>query len=172
MIHFKQEIARENGMSVIDGLKFKLTCPECGGTESAYVADHGSGWSGSSWGSSPSFRTFEVTWQGGRPRGPRDRDRCLLKVRMSGESRSALRARLKNQSGISPSPSDACSADHSTSWRVAVPSSAVHTCTRNSDRTKATLPRSCRRKLPHGRAADTSPQVDPAAHPHSVTLRG
>jgi hypothetical protein len=57
-------------MGVIDGLKFKLTCPECGSTEQAYVADHGSGWSGSSWGSSVSFRAFQVTWKGGGREAP------------------------------------------------------------------------------------------------------
>lgn len=52
-------------MGIIDKTTHRLTCPQCGASETADVLDKGSNWSGSHWQSSAKFERFDTTWSGG-----------------------------------------------------------------------------------------------------------
>lgn len=52
-------------MGVNDKVWFRVSCPKCGVSETASVADKGSTWGGPSWSSFPTFETFEVGGHGG-----------------------------------------------------------------------------------------------------------
>ncbi|MCA3215582.1 MAG: hypothetical protein ING39_09190 [Burkholderiales bacterium] len=49
-------------MGIIDKTTHRLTCPQCGASETANVLDKGSNWSGSHWQSGANFERFETTW--------------------------------------------------------------------------------------------------------------
>ena len=51
-------------MGVIDRCTYTLRCNQCNVTESGSAVDSGSGWSGSSWSSGPSYQNFETKWEG------------------------------------------------------------------------------------------------------------
>jgi hypothetical protein len=52
-------------VGIIDKTTHRLTCPQCGASETADVLDKGSNWSGSHWQSGAKFERFETTWSGG-----------------------------------------------------------------------------------------------------------
>lgn len=52
-------------MGIIDKTTHRLTCPQCGASETANVLDKGSNWSGSHWQSGANFERFKTTWSGG-----------------------------------------------------------------------------------------------------------
>lgn len=57
-------------MGIIDKCTYTLSCSKCGVSEASSVLDKGSGWGGSSWGSSASFSNFITTWSGGDKEEP------------------------------------------------------------------------------------------------------
>lgn len=52
-------------MGIIDKTTHRLTCPQCGASETVDVLDKGSNWSGSHWQSGAKFERFDTTWSGG-----------------------------------------------------------------------------------------------------------
>lgn len=52
-------------MGTIDKTTYRLTCPQCGTTETGVILDKGSNWSGSHWQSGAKFDQFETSWSGG-----------------------------------------------------------------------------------------------------------
>ncbi len=52
-------------MGIIDKTTHRLTCPQCGASETANVLGKGSNWSGSHWQSGANLGRFETTWSGG-----------------------------------------------------------------------------------------------------------
>lgn len=52
-------------MGIIDKTIYRLTCPQCGVSETATVLDKGSSWSGSHWQSGTKFERFDTAWSGG-----------------------------------------------------------------------------------------------------------
>lgn len=52
-------------MGVIDRLWIKVTCTECGSSETSSARDTGSNWSGSHWGNIGKFEQFQVVATGG-----------------------------------------------------------------------------------------------------------
>ncbi len=58
-------------MGVIDKTTYKLTCPQCGTSETSSVLDKGSGWGGSSWQEGAYFSMFQTEWSGGGSQEPK-----------------------------------------------------------------------------------------------------
>ena len=58
-------------MGTIDKTVYKLTCPQCGISETSSVLDKGSGWGGSCWDEKTSFSKFKTEWNGGGSQEPK-----------------------------------------------------------------------------------------------------